>query len=657
MSHSKCFRCGALTDSVLPAPLCVTCHGREDDTHRPQAAPTDAPTAGFAPPTTDALTRTNPADPFGVLPAGGYVYGRLLGQGGMGCVYQAVRVSTGQTVAVKKLRAERYFPGLIQRFVREARILDKLNHPNVVRLLDFVPAAGDPHIVMEFVDGLSLADRLTDGRPLAADTAARLIADAARGVQAVHEAGVIHRDLKPGNLLVTADGRVKVTDFGLGKLTEADDGLTVVGGPVGGTPGYSAPEQVAESGASDARTDVWGLGACLYAALTGRPPFLVGRANLTRVLSDPLLPPRAFTPAVPPVLDAIACKCLERDPDLRYQSAAALADDLDRYRRGESTEARPLPWATRAWRRVRAIPRATAAAWAMTAAAVAVIAVLLTAGGTPAVAGPVDEKAQLEAQFRAGQAVTLVPATGLPRWSQWASGGGVVQASRMGDDSTEVETTTRGLLKLFDPPGLNYRVDLEVRQLSAQAWAGAGVGFFVGHERMTGPAGEQLDAAVSVRFNDIDPAVPALGRHTPQPFEAEQVMLYRHRPGAPSMYSRHRIHDPAAAFTAHPTWPGRWRRLSAEVSPDRLRVLWYGDSDLPLADPVVVVDRSGDDLTGDWLNAREVAAANRSVGLRTHVDPDLIPTVWKPDGGFGLLCTGAAATFRNVTVTPTKPAR
>ncbi|MEO2091149.1 MAG: serine/threonine-protein kinase, partial [Gemmataceae bacterium] len=426
MSHSRCFRCGVLTDSVLPAPLCVTCHGREDETQRPQAASTNTPTAAFAPPTTDAVTQTNPADPFGVLPAGGYRYGRLLGQGGMGCVYQAVRGSTGQTVAIKKLRAERYFPGLIQRFVLEARILSRLDHPNVVRLLDFVPAAGDPHIVMEFVDGQSLADRVVDGRPLAADTAARLIADAARGVQAVHDAGVIHRDLKPGNLLVTADGRVKVTDFGLGKLTEADDGLTVVGGPVGGTPGYSAPEQVAESGASDARTDVWGLGACLYAALTGRPPFLVGRANLTRVLSDPLVPPRAFNRHVPPVLDAIVCKCLERDPHLRYQSAADLADDLDRYRRGESTVARPLPWTARAWRRARAVPRATAAAWAMTAVAVTVAVAL--AGFAPArgEAGlpkkPDRPLAELPGVLREDRPFTLVPPRGRPVTTEWLFG-------------------------------------------------------------------------------------------------------------------------------------------------------------------------------------------------------------------------------------------
>ncbi len=654
MSHSKCFRCGALTDSVLPAPLCVTCHGREDETQRPQAARTNAPTAGFAPPPTDADTLSNPADPFGVLPAGGYRYGRLLGQGGMGCVYQAVRVATGQTVAVKKLRAERYFPGLIQRFVQEAQILGKVDHPNVVRLHDFVPTAGDPLLVMEFVDGPSLADRLIDGRPLSADLSARLIADAARGVQAVHAAGIIHRDLKPGNLLLTRDDRVKVTDFGLGKLAEADDGLTVVGGPVGGTPGYSAPEQVAESGASDARTDVWGLGACLYTALTARPPFLTGRANLTRVLSDPLAPPRTVNPAVPPVLDAIVCKCLERDPANRYQTAAALADDLDRYRRGDSTEAQPLPLRVRAWRRLRQVPRATAAAWAMTAAAVAVIAVLLAAGSAPAADKPVDVKAKLEEQFRAGRAVTLVPEKGLPRWSQWVEGGGVIRTSRTGDDTTEIETTARGLLKLIDPPGPSYRVKLEVRQLSAQNWDGAGVGFFVAHQTTPGPAGDVFDSAVVVQLNDLDPAASALGHQTPQPFYATQLGLYQHRRGVPRAPTHRKIHDPAVTFLAHPTWPGRWRRLEAVVAPTHLLVLWHGDCDEPAA-PLPVVNKTAADLTQGWVSRRDSAAAYRKLGHLTHPDPQLVPPAWSAEGGFGLVCTGAAVTVRNVTVTPIVP--
>ncbi|MEO2091583.1 MAG: serine/threonine-protein kinase, partial [Gemmataceae bacterium] len=335
MSSHTCPRCGAVTDPVLPGGLCGTCHGRADDTRQAVSVVADAPTPSFDPDVAGTLTFATPADttvthgeagadPFGVLPAGGYVYGEVLGTGGMGCVYKAVRVSTGQTVAIKKLRPERYTPSLLQRFVLEARILSRVDHPNVVRLHDFVPDPGDPHIVMDFVDGCSLADRLADGKGVPADLAARLTADAARGVAAAHAAGGIHRDLKPGNLLVTKADQIKVSDFGLGKVI-ADDGdsptLTATDSPIGGTPGYAAPEQVAEGGECDERTDVWGLGACLHAALTGRPPYPTGRANLTRVLSDPLVPPRAFNRHVPPVLDAIVCKCLEKDPARRYQSA------------------------------------------------------------------------------------------------------------------------------------------------------------------------------------------------------------------------------------------------------------------------------------------------------------------------------------------------
>jgi hypothetical protein len=642
MSHSRCFRCGALTDSVLPATLCVTCHGREDETQRPPAAATNAPTAAFAPPTTDAVTQTNPADPFGVLPAGGYRYGRLLGQGGMGCVYQAVRVSTGQTVAIKKLRAERYFPGLIQRFVQEAHILSRLDHPNVVRLLDFVPAAGDPHIVMEFVDGQSLADRVVDGRPLAADTAARLIADAARGVQAIHDAGIIHRDLKPGNLLLTADGRVKVTDFGLGKLTEADDGLTVVGGPVGGTPGYSAPEQVAESGASDARTDVWGLGACLYAALTGRPPFMVGRANLTRVLSDPLLPPRAFNPHVPPVLDAIVCKCLERDPDLRYQSAAALADDLDRYRRGESTVARPLPWATRTWRRARQVPRATAAAWAMTAAAVAVAVTL--AGFAP----PRDGAGPPTDILREDRPFTLVP-RGKPVTTEWLFGEVPIALRADGSEVAFFRTGNGPSAVLFRPQAdSGYRLEADLRHIPPAIPIASCAGLIFAHQQST-TAGGTTDTFLSVDFCDAD-AVAAGG--PPGPQRAMLRLHYYHTlpGGKPNGSHMCQVGKTVIRFTPAQAQPGPWRRITAEVTPAGVTVRWRGDADDLTANTELLTQVTAADINAE-MRSKQEELRMVAKDLARPIDRD-VQVKWNPRGGVGVWATRAELEFRNVTFTP-----
>jgi hypothetical protein len=680
MSSHTCPRCGVVTDPVLPGGLCVTCHGRADDTRQSVSVVADAPTPSFDPDTAGTFTFATPtdttvthgeagADPFGVLPAGGYVYGEVLGTGGMGCVYQAVRVSTGQTVAIKKLRAERYTPSLLRRFVQEARILSRVDHPNVVRLHDFVPDPGDPHIVMDFVDGCSLADRLADGKVLPPGEAARLMADAARGVAAAHAAGGIHRDLKPGNLLVTKADQIKVSDFGLGKLTDPGDGLTLTGDGqlVGGTPGYMAPEQIDETApACDARTDVWGLGACLYACLVGRPPFPTGTKNATRVLSDPLVPPRSVKPAVPPVLDAVVCKCLERDPANRYPTAADVAADLDRYLRGESTVAKPLPWATRVWRRARGVHRGLVVAWAVAAIA-GVIALLATPRPPrdlttiqPLATGgeeKADALATLEAEFKAGRTVTLVPEKGLPRWSEWVDGGPDVHPSRLGDEAAEVETITLGALKLFARPGDRYRIELELRHLSGFVRANplaTWVGVFFAHTRAAGAegSGELLDSMMAVKFADIDLTLPDRGQPTPQPLNFAYWNLYRPHAGSPRWTSHHVLPD-GLRFAASPTLPGPWRRLVVDVTPDGVHARWYEAAAPPLPDPLEMGVTAG--KLGDVL--RDVKAgieAKRRVGLKSE-NPAMFPTRWEPNGGIGLLCSGSALAFRNVAITPLNP--
>jgi SAM-dependent methyltransferase len=282
-----------------------------------------------------------PADELPALP--GYEVLAVLGRGGMGVVYKAMHLRLGRAVAIKMLLAgaaataeER------QRFLREARAAAGLRHPNVVQLHDVGEADGRPFYVMEFVERGSLARKL-QGAPQPAGQAAALVATLADAVQAAHDSGVVHRDLKPANVLLTADGTPKVCDFGLARPLEGGASLTLSGVPMG-TPSYVAPEQARGDRSVGPAADVYALGAILYECLTGRPPFRAetAAATLFQVVSDDPVPPARLNPQVPRDLQTICLKCLHKQPQSRYASAQALADDLRRFERGEPIAARPV---------------------------------------------------------------------------------------------------------------------------------------------------------------------------------------------------------------------------------------------------------------------------------------------------------------------------
>jgi WD40 repeat protein/predicted Ser/Thr protein kinase len=283
---------------------------------------------------------------------GGYRLIGEVGSGGMGVVYRAEQLSLGRTVAVKFLLAGRAARDRqIDRFLNEGRLLARLDHPNVVRVVEIGTADHSPYIVMEYVDGRTLAQN-SGGQPQPLAEAVRWVELLARAVAYCHEQGVLHRDLKPANVLLTADGVPKLTDFGLAKALDPDGpGQLTRTGDVMGTPSYMAPEQAAGRPA-DRTTDVYGLGAILYELLTGRPPF-EGESTLgvmKQVLETPARSPRRLRPEVSRDLETVCLKCLEKQPTARYLTAAALADDLRRTQLGESISARPVGPIERGWR-------------------------------------------------------------------------------------------------------------------------------------------------------------------------------------------------------------------------------------------------------------------------------------------------------------------
>ncbi len=267
-----------------------------------------------------------------------------LGRGGMGVVHRARHVHLGRVVALKRLlHGSSARPADVARFRAEATSAARLSHRNIVAIHDVGTRDGRPYLVMQHVDGTTLARRLVDG-PLPPAEAATLLAPACRAIQHAHDRGVLHRDLKPSNILIDGDGCAMVGDFGLAKRIDlgADADLTETGAILG-TPSFMAPEQASSGrGPIGPPTDVYGLGAILYQMLTGRPPFQAATPmdTVLLVLEQDPVPPRVLNPKADADLEMVALKCLQKRPEHRYPSAAALADDLDAYLAGRPVSAR-----------------------------------------------------------------------------------------------------------------------------------------------------------------------------------------------------------------------------------------------------------------------------------------------------------------------------
>ena len=275
-----------------------------------------------------------------------------IARGGMGVVFKARQVNLNRIVALKMILAGQLAgEEEVQRFHAEAEAAANLDHPGIVPIYEVGEVDGQHYFSMGFVDGDSLADRLTDG-PLKPRQAAEVIRKICDAMAYAHENGVIHRDLKPANVLMDVGNQPRVTDFGLAKKVEGGSDLTNTG-QVLGTPSYMPPEQAAgNTDEIDARADVYSLGGILYALGTGRPPFQAASPldTLMQVLEKEPVPPRQLNPAMDEDLQTICLKCLEKNPESRYATSRELVEELDRYLAGEPIIARPIGRAQRAWR-------------------------------------------------------------------------------------------------------------------------------------------------------------------------------------------------------------------------------------------------------------------------------------------------------------------
>ncbi len=288
----------------------------------------------------------------------GYEILDTLGRGGMGVVYRARQVGLNRLVALKMILGGGHAaPEYLARFQSEAEAVAQLQHPNIVQIYDIGVHEGLPFFSLELIDGQSLEAQRAN-RPMEPLRSAEITETLARAMGYAHSRGIVHRDLKPANVLLTAAGVPKVTDFGLVKRLEEEDSGQTATGTVMGTPSYMAPEQAWGSKDVGPLADVYSLGAVLYALITGRPPFLGTNAAETvmQLREQEPVPPSRLQPTLPPDLETICLKCLQKEPEKRYANAEELAEDLRRFQANEPILARPVSRAERAWRWCRRNP-------------------------------------------------------------------------------------------------------------------------------------------------------------------------------------------------------------------------------------------------------------------------------------------------------------
>ena len=350
---------------------------RNTDTPRPEDYASRFPELDAAWLASACAAAPDTADPSATLDgsetclAATYVRGQRIGdyeleeeiaRGAMGVVYKARQKSLNRIVAVKMILAGRLASTEeVQRFRTEAESAAALDHANIVPIHEVGSHDGLPFFSMKLIEGGHLGQRLREfeGNP---KVAARLVERVARAVHYAHQHGILHRDLKPTNILLDAAGRPHITDFGLAKRLGSDAGQTQSGAIVG-TPGYMAPEQATgHNRVLTTAADVYALGAILYELLTGRPPFQAPTVyeTIQQVVADEPVPPSRRRPGVPRDLEVICLKCLHKEPARRYASAAALAEELRRYLDGEPIEARPAGRLERGVKWLRRHPTATA---------------------------------------------------------------------------------------------------------------------------------------------------------------------------------------------------------------------------------------------------------------------------------------------------------
>jgi serine/threonine-protein kinase len=560
-----------------------------------------------------------------------------IGQGGMGRVFRANDPLLDRPVALKTIRS-----GLlasseeIERFLNEARAIAQFRHPHIVSLFDMGQEQGHYYLALEYVSGGTLTGQLAECTRSSPRRAVELMEKIARAVHYAHEARILHRDLKPGNILIDQAGEPRVTDFGLVKFLEGNFEVTRQGQAVGTLP-YMSPEQAAGNVDIGPASDIWSLGVILFEMLMGRRPFQGATpTELHRHIteSEPDRP-RKLRRDLDADLETILLKCLEKNPADRYASAQALADDLRNWLDGKPIQARPLSRAGRVLRSVRRHPLA----WLSACTLVLGLAAAMILWATH---DPLREVHEMQEMLRAGKPVTLIGQTGPPRHSRILLGDSRSRTSVTPDQLFTVSTWETCLVELLPDPGIDrYRFEVEV--LHSQASRNSPGGVVWGYHKQPTPKGWATIfscLSFSDRFNTPKELKKAALKVKPPPGNRVQMNTYLvEEPGPGERY---------AFFSGKPTFyeplqenEKRWRCLAVEVTPERVRTFWENK---PM---------EGSDWKTEFIaqKSRQAIEMQIKLGVLPVAIEDVVPQV-RPRQGLGVMVFQGAAKFRNAVLQP-----
>lgn len=620
-----------LADTVPLAPSDSLSPRAEPSSKKNDQLRTPAPASTLSDVAIESASDSTPA-------LGRYLLLGELGEGGMGLVYRARDRTLDRIVALKVIRGGSLIRREeLDRFLLEAKAAAQFDHPHIVPILEIGSHLGQPYYTMPYLAGGNLAQNL-DRLQGDVEQAVTLIRKVAQALDCVHQKGILHRDLKLANVLLDETGEPLIADFGLARMTGSDIDLTRSNQRLGTLP-YMAPEQLSggKSKLSPA-TDVWALGVMLYQLLTGERPFAGDSEDLIagQIRSAEPLRPADRVASMDRTLDAIVMRCLEKDPEQRFPSAGALAQELGRWQRGEPTETLPEGPGLRAVRWVRRHARYVGIALGVVA--------LATLGLAWPRSNPGEAEEQIEATLRKGAPAVLMADTGFPAWYEWLTGKETTQISTADDGTFSVHTWNCCLLELVrDPQWSSYRFRAEIHHQHRSEAAGVGL-FFLHREYPT--ATRPIHSSARVLFDDIrgiNEGFAGINPRTPvpvpdlNPVRLESLLYQDANPVATCDQSigalSPRVFKPAGPANHV------WRSVAVEVTPQTIRIFWDDQCVGEVARKALVEP------------ARGQLAPFLHPGIEMPQTPEDDPT-FPVRGSLGLCVVNGSAAYRNVVLEP-----